>query len=77
MDWLRFAVAIAITILWLALYLKAFFDEDFTAPPEISGIMLAVVTWLFGVPITNRVLRRAKKKWDEIDEEERKDEGDS
>lgn len=54
---LRIATAIVVIVIWATGYIIAFYDRTFTPPPEVSGIMLAVVTWLFG-----STLRDAAKK---------------
>jgi hypothetical protein len=53
-------MAIVITIIWATAYLMSFFNPDLHAPPELSGIMLAVVTWLFGTEIKNRLKGNGK-----------------
>jgi hypothetical protein len=45
---LRIAVAIIIVAIWALIYLRAAIDAKFSPPPELSGIMLLVVAWLFG-----------------------------
>lgn len=62
MNRLRIIVAILITLVWAVIYLRAFFDTDFNPPPEVSGIMLAAVTWLFGQPLRERVKQKIKEK---------------
>jgi hypothetical protein len=51
---LRIAVALVITVVWACGYLLAVFDHNFQPPPEISGIMLICVTWLFGSEFRRR-----------------------
>lgn len=48
MSYLRVGVAVVVTIVWTAGYGKAILTGAQTPPAELSGIMLAVVTWLFG-----------------------------
>lgn len=47
-ETLRIAVAIVIVVIWAIIYLRAAVDKTFSPPPELSGIMLLVVAWLFG-----------------------------
>lgn len=47
-ETLRIAVAIVIVSIWAIIYLRAAIDQDYNAPPELSGVMLLVVAWLFG-----------------------------
>lgn len=55
-------VASVILVVWAVAYLSAVFSHGKTsAPPEISGIMLVVVTWLF----TSSALRELRKKNDD------------
>jgi hypothetical protein len=51
---LRVAVAMLIAIIWATGYLLAFFDRSFQPDPEVSGIMIAMITWLFGSELKNR-----------------------
>jgi hypothetical protein len=52
---LRIAIAVVVTAIWATGYTIAFFDRSFETRPEVSGIMLAVVTWLFGSEIKKRI----------------------
>lgn len=52
---LRIGIAIIVTAIWATGYTIAFFDRTFEPRPEASGIMLAVVTWLFGSEIKKRI----------------------
>lgn len=45
---LRIAVAIVIVTIWAVIYIRAAIQPSFSPPPELSGIMLLVVAWLFG-----------------------------
>jgi hypothetical protein len=58
---LRIAVAVAVVVVWAIIYLGSFFMHQ-TAPPELSGIMLAVVTWLFGTEVKKVVKRNGESK---------------
>lgn len=57
MNRLRVSIAVLVVIVWAVIYLGSFFAHQ-TAPPELSGIMLAVVTWLFGSEFKKVVARR-------------------
>lgn len=48
-DTFRKAIATVIVVVWAILYLRTIISDEFTAPPELSAIMLAVVAWLFRV----------------------------
>jgi hypothetical protein len=52
---LRVGIAVLVTVVWAAGYTISFVNHSFTAPPELSGIMLAVVTWLFGSEIKKKL----------------------
>ena len=60
MGRLRVPVALLVALVWAAVYLRATFDPKFNAPPEISGIMLAVVTGLFGEDIRQKIIGNKK-----------------
>lgn len=47
-ETLRIAVAIVIVAVWAIIYLRAAIQPSFSPPPELSGVMLLVVAWLFG-----------------------------
>lgn len=70
MERLRVATALLITIIWAAAFIRAFLDPSFTPPPELSGIMLAAVTWLFGSQIRHAIKEKIK---DKIMEDDRRD----
>lgn len=55
MSWLRIAVALIVTVIWAAGYIKAIIDPSFSPPGEVSGVMLGVVTWLFGTEVKKRL----------------------
>jgi hypothetical protein len=44
----RFALATAIILLWIAIYVKAFTDPQFHVPEGLSGVAIAAATYLFG-----------------------------
>lgn len=48
MNVLRVGVAALVTVVWAVVYLASVFNPSISAPPELSGVMLAVVTWLMG-----------------------------
>jgi hypothetical protein len=53
---LRIAVAVVVAVVWAVVYLAAVFSHgSIHAPPELSGVMLAVVTWLFGSEIRKQM----------------------
>ena len=47
-ETLRLVVAIVIVAIWAIIYLRSAIDSKFSPPPELSGVMLLVVAWLFG-----------------------------
>lgn len=55
MSWLRIAVALIVTMIWAAGYIAAIVDRTFSPPAEVSGVMLGVVTWLFGAEVKKRL----------------------
>lgn len=75
MGLLRIAVAVVVTVVWTASYGKSILVTGApTPPPELSGIMLGVVTWLFasaaraagggkGGSRNTRELREAFGRW--------------
>ena len=75
MNALRVGVAVLVAIVWAVIYMASVFDPNLNAPPELSGVMLAVVTWLFGREFKNTLKERArdaaKAVLDGTDEEER------
>lgn len=44
----RFTLATAIIVLWIAIYYKAFTDPTFHVPEGLSGVAIAAATYLFG-----------------------------
>lgn len=69
---LRIAAAVVVIAIWAAAYGKSLLITGTPTPPaELSGLMLAVVTWLFagaaksasGTPTRTGELRRAVGKW--------------
>lgn len=71
MSALRIGIAILVTIVWAVVYLAAVFSHRYTAPPELSAVMLAVVTWLFGTEIRKQVHRQAEKVADATEDHEK------
>jgi hypothetical protein len=59
MDKLRMFFAVLVAIVWASVYTVSIIDRTFSAPPEVSGIMLAVVTALFGSEIRERLKGKA------------------
>lgn len=76
MNKLRVIVASVVTVIWAAGYTVAIFDRTFSPAPELSGIMLAVVTWLFGAEVRKALSDRASdpKRTPTRDLREREDE---
>lgn len=62
MSKLRIAIAVVVSVIWATGYIIAFFDRTFDPDASVSGIMLAVVTWLFAPAVT----AAAKKKFNDI-----------
>jgi hypothetical protein len=59
---LRMVVAVLVTLVWASVYLADVLSETFSAPPEISAPMLAVVAWLFGVEVRKAVRNNGAKR---------------
>lgn len=57
MAYLRIVAAMVVIVVWAIVVLGSFI-EGRTAPPELSGIMLATVTYLFGTEIKRSVRKR-------------------
>jgi hypothetical protein len=57
----RIAVAALIVAVWAVVYVGSYIQQR-TAPPELSGIMLAAVTWLFGAEVKKAVKRNDDSK---------------
>jgi hypothetical protein len=57
MAYLRIGAAMVVIVVWAIVVLGSFI-EGRTAPPELSGIMLATVTYLFGTEIKRSVRKR-------------------
>lgn len=55
MSVLRIALAIIVTAMWATVYTADVLSETFSAPPEISAPMLAVITWAFGSEIRKQL----------------------
>ena len=47
MPSLRTAIAIVVTVCWACSYLVALVNPSFHPPPELTTIMLVIVTYLF------------------------------
>lgn len=60
MTYLRIGVAVVVTIVWAVVVLGSFL-EGRSAPPELSGIMLAVVTALFTAEVKQSIRRRRRE----------------
>lgn len=70
MDNVRILVALVIVAVWAVIYLLAAFKAGPAAPPELSGVMLAAVTYLFGSGARRKLAKI-------IAPEERKDQSDA
>lgn len=55
MSVMRIAIAVIVTAMWATVYTADVLSETFSAPPEISAPMLAVVTWAFGAEIRKQI----------------------
>lgn len=61
MNFLRILVASLVAVVWAVVYLASVLNPAVSAPPELSGVMLAVVTWLFGREFRDRFQEQRKK----------------
>lgn len=61
MNLLRILIASLVALVWAVVYLASVFNPDVNAPPELSGVMLAVVTWLFGRAFREGLKTRARE----------------
>lgn len=51
-----------VAVVWAAVYLAPIFNASApAAPPAVSAIMLAVVTWLFGAAFREGLKERARR----------------
>jgi Na+/H+ antiporter NhaD/arsenite permease-like protein len=57
---LRIAVASLVAVVWAVVYLASVFNPDVHAPPELCGVMLAVVTWLFSRALRDGLKQHAR-----------------
>jgi hypothetical protein len=57
---LRILIASLVAVVWAVVYLASVFNPSVNAPPELSGVMLAVVTWLFGRAFRDGLKQRAR-----------------
>lgn len=55
MSVVRIALAIIVTAMWATVYTADVLSDTFSAPPEISAPMLAVITWAFGSEIRKQL----------------------
>jgi hypothetical protein len=71
---LRFFAVIIVMAVWCGLYGRAIFGTGFDAPPEVSGLMLFVVTYLLGEPLGRNAkaafLRRGQRVLDALNDDE-------
>ena len=61
MTYLRIVAATVVIVVWAVVVLGSFL-EGRSAPPELSAIMLATVTYLFGTEIKRSVRRRLAQR---------------
>lgn len=54
----RLVIASVICAIWAAMYIRTFFDPKFSAPPELSIPMMAVVGWLYGSAALKEIGRK-------------------
>lgn len=59
MNALRIGIACLVAAVWAVVYLASVFNPNISAPAELSGVMLAVVTWLFGRAFREGLKQRA------------------
>lgn len=52
--------AALVLIVWCAIYGRVAIDPTFHAPPEVSGVMLAVVTAIFGRQFVRKLIEASK-----------------
>lgn len=68
---LRIGIALVVTIVWAAVYGRYVYDPSIGSPPaELSGVMLAVVTWTLTAEFRSRTgsIRAALRRF--LDEQE-------
>lgn len=61
MNALRIGVACVVAIVWAVVFLASVFNPRVNTPPELSGVMLAVVTWLFGGAFREGLKERGRR----------------
>lgn len=72
MSILRIVIAVIVAVVWAVVYLAAVFSGGHIhAAPELSGVMLAVVTWLFGTELRRSIHRSAKRVAERTDDRQR------
>lgn len=72
MNALRIVVAVLVTSVWVGVYAASIFRPDFSAPPEVSGVMLAVVTYLFGRALRGSFIEKGQKVLDALGDPDKK-----
>ena len=60
MDRLRVVVAVVVLAVWAVIYTRAALDKSFTPPAELSGLMIAVVAWMFSGGVASEARRQAR-----------------
>jgi hypothetical protein len=63
---LRIVVAVLVTAVWVAVYAASIVRPGFSAPPEVSGVMLAVVTYLFGRALREGLTKTIREKAQQV-----------
>lgn len=58
MQGLRIGIAVVVTIVWTATFGKYLAIGGVSPPPELSGLMFAVVTWALGAELRDVVRQR-------------------
>lgn len=61
---LRYGIAGAVTIIWTATYGRYVIAGGLAPPPELSAVMLAVVTWALGSELRDVVKKRREDNGD-------------
>lgn len=58
----RSAVAWVIVIVWAALYTRKIADPEFAVPGEVTPVILAAATYLFGRDIRDRIIGKKEEE---------------
>lgn len=68
---LRLFAATVTVVIWTAIYGRAAIDPAYHPPAEVSGVMLACATWLYGRPLVEKIKERIGDGPDEPTEHRR------